>query len=215
MSKQIFFCFSAASGTLRENPRIFYCGWRRKFFTEALLSNTRYFCMVDSDVQLNNTQRMRCSIANATVVTRKGHNVTVHVSANLVCAEFTMLLLLFLSPPWEPSTLAVRAFYWQWGKNRNTPWVIRCSENIKKLIDFLWVQMKYKTYLIIENSITNKAIVVTDSTRTIRIKQWKVNSYYSHLQNRSHHSCTHHGESFSAVMDSLLTVTALRWIGLL
>ena len=105
----------------------------------------------------------------------------------------------------ESFTSAVGAFYWQsktkWGKNRNSPWVIRFSEDIRKLTNFFSVEYKYETYLMIENSFTYKSIVVTDSTRTIRIKQWNRNPYYSHLQNRSNHSYTHHGESFSVIMD--------------
>jgi hypothetical protein len=49
-SKGTFFCFSAASGTLREDLRTFYCCWRHKFVTEVLLRNTQHFYIVDTEM---------------------------------------------------------------------------------------------------------------------------------------------------------------------
>jgi hypothetical protein len=55
MSKQAFFCFNAALGTVHEDLRNFHCCWQHKFSIKALLCNTQYFCIVDSDVQFNHT----------------------------------------------------------------------------------------------------------------------------------------------------------------
>ena len=50
VSKRTFFCFNAASGTSREDPRTFYSCRRYKLAIKALLSNAQYLYIVDSDV---------------------------------------------------------------------------------------------------------------------------------------------------------------------
>jgi hypothetical protein len=45
----MFFGFSAASGTLHEGLRKFYCCQRHKFATKAILRGTQYFYTADSD----------------------------------------------------------------------------------------------------------------------------------------------------------------------
>jgi len=57
MRNPTFFCLNAASGSLHEDLSMFYCCGRHKFSIKALLCNTQYSCMVDSDMQLNNTHR--------------------------------------------------------------------------------------------------------------------------------------------------------------
>ena len=51
----MFFCLSAASGTLHDDLRTFHCCQRNKFSTKALVCNSEYFCMAASDVQQNHT----------------------------------------------------------------------------------------------------------------------------------------------------------------
>ena len=50
MSQLMLFCFNATLGTLPEDLRKFYCCVRHKFAIRALLCNTQYFYVVDSDV---------------------------------------------------------------------------------------------------------------------------------------------------------------------
>jgi hypothetical protein len=56
MSKRTFFCFKAASGTLREDLRTFYCCRPHKFATKTFFCNTHYFYTVDSDTDHHYTK---------------------------------------------------------------------------------------------------------------------------------------------------------------
>ena len=44
---------------LREDPNTFYCCRRYKFAIQTLLCNVKYVYIVESDMQLNNIQRMQ------------------------------------------------------------------------------------------------------------------------------------------------------------
>jgi hypothetical protein len=57
MSKGTFSYFSAASGILHEDLRMFYCCWRHIFALKASSCNTQYFYIVDSDTDHQYTQR--------------------------------------------------------------------------------------------------------------------------------------------------------------
>ena len=60
------------SATLHEDLSTFYCCWQCRFVIKTFLCNTSYLYIVDSDIYLNNTHKMRCCLSSATVVTRHG-----------------------------------------------------------------------------------------------------------------------------------------------
>jgi len=55
LRERTFICFSAASGTLHDDLRMFHCCQWNKLSTKALLCNSEYFCMAASDVWQNHT----------------------------------------------------------------------------------------------------------------------------------------------------------------
>jgi len=64
----ILFFFNVALGTLHEDLRMFYCCQQCIFAIRALLCHTQYFCIADSDMELNNTHIINCCISTATMV---------------------------------------------------------------------------------------------------------------------------------------------------
>jgi hypothetical protein len=71
--------FQCSIGHITWAPTYVFCCWRHKFAIEALLCNNQYFCIVDSEVLINDTQWMYCCVSTATVVMRIRQNVTLHV----------------------------------------------------------------------------------------------------------------------------------------
>jgi hypothetical protein len=86
-----FFCFSSASDTSQECLCKFYCCRRYKFVIKTLLCNTCCFCIVNSDMQFNNTHRMLCCVSTTTMVTRTRHNATLY-GHYLFCYKLTWLV---------------------------------------------------------------------------------------------------------------------------
>jgi len=78
-SKRTLFCFGAPSNTLEEDLNTFYCCLRHKFSTKAFLCKTKYFYIVDSDVELNKTHIMHYCVSPETTVTRTRPVVTLRV----------------------------------------------------------------------------------------------------------------------------------------
>jgi hypothetical protein len=76
MSKQTFFCFTAATGILHEHLRTLYCFRPDKFAAKVSLWNTQYLYIDESDMQLKNTYREYIVVFTATMVTRKRQNLT-------------------------------------------------------------------------------------------------------------------------------------------
>jgi hypothetical protein len=72
---------------------MFYCCCRpNKFAIKALLCNTQYIYTVDSDVQLNNTHRMRCFFSTAAVVTRTRISVILYARCLSRCNMWYLLI---------------------------------------------------------------------------------------------------------------------------
>lgn len=68
---------------------VFCFGWRHMFALRVLLCNTQYIYVIDSDMQIKSTHRMRCCISATTLVTRTRHSVTLYVhsqSCYLICS---------------------------------------------------------------------------------------------------------------------------------
>lgn len=93
MSKRTPFYCNAASGTLCEDVRTFYCLPAYKFALKALLSQHSIFYIVNKDI---NTHRMHCCVCTAIVLTRTFHSVTLHVRC-LSCSF--LCFFLWISPP--------------------------------------------------------------------------------------------------------------------
>jgi hypothetical protein len=70
----------------------YYCCWQDKFAIEALLCNTQYNYIVDSDVQLNNTHRMHCYVSTAAVVTRTRNSVILYAHCLSRCNIWYLLI---------------------------------------------------------------------------------------------------------------------------
>jgi hypothetical protein len=69
--------FSAASGTLLEDLRKFYCFWQHKLATEALRSNTPYFIQL-TVTRSSSTQTTHSCVYNGTMAMRTRHNVALY-----------------------------------------------------------------------------------------------------------------------------------------
>jgi hypothetical protein len=78
MSKRTFFCFNAASGTLHEDLRMFYCCWRHKFAIKHCCATLSIF--IQLTVTCSSTTHTECNVVStATMVTRKRHDVTLYI----------------------------------------------------------------------------------------------------------------------------------------
>jgi hypothetical protein len=53
--------------------------WRDKFAIKAYLCSTRYCCVLDIDVYLNDTHRTRCCVFITAVITRTRHTCVTRV----------------------------------------------------------------------------------------------------------------------------------------
>jgi hypothetical protein len=76
------------SGTLLEDRSMFYCCRRHNFALEALLLNTEYFYIADSDT----LHRSHCCVSITTVVTRTRHSVTLCIITWFVLYKFGTLI---------------------------------------------------------------------------------------------------------------------------
>jgi hypothetical protein len=56
-----------------------------KFTIKALLCISQYFCLVDSEVQFNNTHTMHCSVSTATMATQRATMLRYTYVAYCVC----------------------------------------------------------------------------------------------------------------------------------
>ena len=81
MNKRKLLFFNAASSTIHEDLRTFYCCWRYKSAKGALLCNNQYFCVADSDAYLDNTHRMHCCFSTATMIRRTRRSVLLHIAS--------------------------------------------------------------------------------------------------------------------------------------
>ena len=70
----------------------YYCCRPHKFAIEALLCNTQYNYIVDSDVQLNNIHRIRCCVSTAPAVTRTRISVILHAHCLSGCNMWYLLI---------------------------------------------------------------------------------------------------------------------------
>lgn len=70
----------------------YYCCRPHKFAIEALLCNSQYNYIFDSDVQLSNTQRMHCCVSTAAVVTRTCNSVILYAHCLSRCNIWYFLI---------------------------------------------------------------------------------------------------------------------------
>lgn len=91
MCKQIFFCFSAALGTLHADLHMYYCWQHHTFAIKALLYDAHYFYTADRNIQPNNTYRMHFCVSTATMATLHTYCLSLYLILNTLYCNLQTL----------------------------------------------------------------------------------------------------------------------------
>ena len=101
---------------------VYCCCWQHRFSVKVLLCNSHYFCIGDSDMQLNNTHRKCCSVFAATMVSLTCHSFLLYVHSPSCYFQQYLLISMFVAGHGHFSRWSEWQAPWTMGRGMHSEW---------------------------------------------------------------------------------------------